>query len=93
MPWWVALFLAASGILCGVPFLHARKLAREDGKPSDMPIWFAGSANLFLVPRILREHSRRGDRWAGRALLMFCVGSAIPPVLILGLGIHDFWSR
>lgn len=93
MPWWVVLLLAISGILAWPPFWYARKLAREDEKPSDAPILFGGTANLFLVPRVLKEHSKRGDRWAGKALLMFWIGSAIPPVLIFGLGVHDFWSR
>ena len=93
MPWWVALVLAISGVLGGASFWYARKLARDDGKPSDVPILFGGSANLFLVPRVLKEHSKQGDRLAGKALLMFWIGSAIPPGLICGLGIHDFLSR
>ena len=93
MPWWVALILVISLVCSAPPFWYARKLAREDGKPSAMPIRFGGAANLYLVPSVLKEHSNRGDRWADKALFAFWVGTAIPPVLVFSLAAYDLWSH
>jgi hypothetical protein len=91
MPWWVAVVVAISAVCGGVPFLYARKLAREGGKVDGKPIWFGGIANLYLVTAILKEHSEKGNNWAGRARFMYCAGAAVIPALFIGLALHDWW--
>jgi hypothetical protein len=93
MPWWVAATLAFSVICSGVPYLYARKIASEGEKGDERPIWFGGLANLYLVTSVLNKRSRQGDKWAGRACFLYCLGAAIPPVLILGLAIRDHIIR
>ncbi len=93
MPWWVAALIALSAICSGVPYLYARKIADEDVEGGDKPIWFGGIANLYLVTSVLKKRARKGNRWAGRAHFLYCVGAAIPPILIASLAIHDHWMR
>ncbi len=94
MPSWILILVAISLTCSWCTFLYARKLAREDGKTDGAkPVWFGGILNYHLVASVLKEHSQRGDRWARRAYLLYNLGSAIIPVLIAALFIHQFWSR
>ena len=78
MPWWVAGLLALSAICGGVPYLYARKIAAEDPACDEKPMWFGGIANLYLVTSVLKKHARQGDKWAGKAHFLYCIGAAIP---------------
>jgi hypothetical protein len=93
MTWWVALTLALSALCSGVPYLYARKIASEGREGDAKPIWFGGIANVYLVTNVLSKRSKQGDKWAGRACFLYCVGAAIPPVLIGGLVIRDYLTR
>ena len=91
MPAWVAILLCVSVILTWPPFLYAKHLAKRDGDKNALPtLWFVGLVNLIAVLDVLKEHAGRGDAWAARGRIAYLVGVALVPLMILGLGMHQY---
>ncbi|MYZ49938.1 hypothetical protein [Propylenella binzhouense] len=94
MPTWIAVLVAISLVTSWGPFVYARELASEDGKTAGLkPLWFGGVMNYYLVASVLKKHSKEGDRRARWAYWVYCLGSAIVPILIAAFFAQQFWSR
>jgi len=89
MPWWVAVVIAVNAICSGLPYLYARKIANEDEGVDGKPTWFGGIANLYFVTSVLGKRAKQGDKLAGIARFVYCIGVAVIPALIVGLAVHD----
>jgi hypothetical protein len=45
------------------------------------------------VSTILKAHARRGDRWAGPDCIVYCIGAATVPVVLIALLVQDYAFR
>jgi hypothetical protein len=91
MPWWVSAAIVVGMVFSIVPYHYARHLSR--GQTEGRPTWYSGFANLSLVTTILKAHARRGDRWAGPACIVYCIGAATVPDVLIALLVQDYAFR